>query len=217
MDENTNGIMIVDEVATLEGLAVLPVQTAKELIIQTNENIERAKELVSALKDLQRKIHEIYDPLVESANKTHKKAVAERKKHLEPLEMAEVMVRGRMNSFMTSQDVIRKQAEEERRKLEEAHQARLTQDSPPSIESIPRKLSVERLAPRDLPEVPEIPKIEGLSQVKDWKWKIVDVSLIPAEFWMLDEKAIEAVVKVQKESTQIPGIEVFYTIRGRQT
>lgn len=219
MDEPVNRIMIVDEAATLEDLAVLPVQTAKELIIQTNEDLERAKELVAALKDLQKKVHEVYDPLVESANKTHKKAVAERRKHLEPLEEAEVRVRGRMGTYMTTLDTEARRVEEERRKLETEHQARVFQEQTPQPSlypeaPTPRKLSIERLAPKDLPEVPEKPKIEGLSQTKVWCWRVTDTSLIPLEFWMLDEKAVEAVVKVQKEATQIPGIEVFYEMRA---
>ena len=48
---------------------------------------------------------------------------------------------------------------------------------------------------------------------KVWAWEIEDKSLIPMEYWVLDEKKISAVVKAMKATTNIPGIKITETIK----
>ncbi len=213
-----------EEIAVIEQSSIIPVQTAGELIIQSNGDLESAKGILDALKALQKKVHEVYDPMVESAYSAHKTATTERKKHLEPLEKAEKEVRAKMGSYLTALEREQKRVEAERQRIEQEAQAKAVQQqplppSPPPFGGGPKKFSAEPPAPKltvkDLPPIPKSPQIEGMSQVKEWKWKIVDLAAIPPEFWILDERAIESTVKADKENTNIPGIEVFYAIRSR--
>ena len=52
-------------------------------------------------------------------------------------------------------------------------------------------------------------RASGISIPKIWKFRITDSSLIPDEFWILDETKIGKVVKAMKETTKIPGVEAF--------
>jgi len=54
-----------------------------------------------------------------------------------------------------------------------------------------------------------VPKVEGLSFRTDWKWGGTDVSQVPREYMMLNEVAINGVVRAMKDKTNIPGIRVY--------
>jgi hypothetical protein len=45
---------------------------------------------------------------------------------------------------------------------------------------------------------------------KFWKFKIVDESKIPSEYWTIDEKKIGSEVRSKKDNAKIPGVEVYY-------
>ena len=53
----------------------------------------------------------------------------------------------------------------------------------------------------------------GTSVRTNWKWRPVNPSLIPDEWWMLNEKLIGDHVRTYKENASIPGIEVFDEIK----
>ena len=42
-----------------------------------------------------------------------------------------------------------------------------------------------------------------------WEFRVVDLSLVPREYLVLDEKKVSKVVKAFKAETRIPGIEAF--------
>ncbi len=54
---------------------------------------------------------------------------------------------------------------------------------------------------------PELPA--GVSARTVWKWKIVDVNLVPREYWAIDAARVQEHVNTFKGQSQIPGIEVF--------
>ena len=53
------------------------------------------------------------------------------------------------------------------------------------------------------------PAAPGVRTRKVWRWKVTDPSLVPNEYMVLDEVAIDAIVKVKKDKTEITGIEVW--------
>ena len=86
---------------------------------------------LKAIKGLQHKIKECFDPIVESALKTHREAIAKRKEHLDPVLKAEAIIKEKLIDYDTEQERIRReqqakldrQAEAERRKKEEQERA----------------------------------------------------------------------------------------------
>lgn len=54
------------------------------------------------------------------------------------------------------------------------------------------------------------PEAEGVSIRHLPKWRIVDASKIPAEYWMLDEVKIGKVVRASSGTIKIDGIEIYF-------
>ena len=50
------------------------------------------------------------------------------------------------------------------------------------------------------------PKAKGISMTSVWKCEVIDIGMIPSEFLMLDEKAVNAYVRAKKGDCRIPGI-----------
>ena len=206
-DNQNNRIELVDLAGEITSKALLPIQTAQMLQVTSEAELEDAGRIVRILKDLQDEVNRVFEPIVAQAFKAHKAAKAAQNEHLKPLLEAEGSIRLKMNLFLSVQKAEREKAESERRKAEEH-----LRQQPAALEG---KLfsPVPFTAPK-LPEVPSPPKASGISELKDWKWKVVDVALIPAQYWMLDETLINAEVRTSKELTQIPGIEVFSEARA---
>lgn len=64
-----------------------------------------------------------------------------------------------------------------------------------------------------------VPKVEGISFRTDWKWEVTDVSQVPREYMMVNEVAINGVVRAMKDKTNIPGVRVFtvqVTVKSRR-
>jgi hypothetical protein len=59
------------------------------------------------------------------------------------------------------------------------------------------------------PPPSEAPKAAGLANRVVWKFEIVDRSVIPDEFYVIDEKRIADRVKSLKGDTNIPGVRVW--------
>jgi hypothetical protein len=55
----------------------------------------------------------------------------------------------------------------------------------------------------------EPPKVPGLSRRKVWKFRIDDVTKLPPEYLIANEKRIGAVVKALGEDANIPGVTVY--------
>jgi hypothetical protein len=50
---------------------------------------------------------------------------------------------------------------------------------------------------------------EGVSSRGVWKFRVTDPSLVPREYMLVDGAKLGAVVRAMKESTNIPGVEVY--------
>ena len=202
-----NRLIAIDPAEELASRSQLPVNTAKTLKVESQAELEQAGEIVRILKDLQDEINKVFKPIVEQAYKAHKTAKAAQNGHLAPLQEAEATLRTKINRYLREQEVERIAASLERAAAEEnlKHQ--------PAAKN-PIITAGMTVPPPRLPEVPAPAKAEGMSTVLDWKWKVTDISLIPARFWKLDEKELDEVVSWGKGETQIPGIEVYSEARA---
>ena len=79
------------------------------------------------------------------------------------------------------------------------------------------------------PPAVKLPKAEGISYVRHWKYNIVDESLLPDNFKMTvpNEAAIDAAVQggkyipagedMTQNRTKIPGVNIYYEDKLRPT
>jgi len=53
------------------------------------------------------------------------------------------------------------------------------------------------------------PKISGIATREDWKYEILDASLVPGEFKVIDRERLQRVVSALKGDSNIPGVRVW--------
>jgi hypothetical protein len=68
---------------------------------------------------------------------------------------------------------------------------------------------IEECAVSPYVQVNAAAKATGVSSATVYRWRVVDKSLVPPSYWTINEKAIDAFVRVAKATTDIPGIEVY--------
>lgn len=101
---------------------------------------------------------------------------------------------------------------ERQQKLREAEDKRIAEAE--KAQEAGRTVLAEKLlstpvtAPKVVVEA-AVPKVVGVQSRTNWKWRIVDADKIPAHYFVLDESAISAVVRRDKDKTAIPGVEAY--------
>jgi len=100
--------------------------------------------------------------------------------------------------------------EEQRRKQEALEKKATDLEARGKLEQAEAKREQAETMP--VPVVaPAIPKVEGVSTRKVWKWEVTDAAQIPPAYYTLDETAISRTVRAQGAlaAKTIPGIRVW--------
>ena len=198
----------------LESRALSLPDHARTLKIITALDYERAGEFLLTVKDLRKEIQQTFDPIVAKIWESHKAAVAERKRHEEPLIQAEGIVKPLMRQWDNEQERIRKERErllqEEARKREET---RILAEAM-FAEAAGNKEEAQAIIEEEVYIPPVIlpratPKVVGISTKVNWKFRITDVSKIPREYMIPDLTGIGMIVRGLKENFNVPGIEAY--------
>lgn len=209
----TVAVISPDEVAKL----IPPVVSqAQQLVVADSDDYEMACSFLQLIATRKKQIGEAFDPIVSKAHETHKEAVAQRKRLLDPLETAEQNVKGKVSTFRLEEE--RQRRAEEFRLAEEEKKKR-------EIEALEQAAHLEAAGDKEMAEMviqqaaeapapvvvlqTAVPKGMGVSAQKNWKFRIVNEALIPREYLSPDEKKIGAVVRSQKNLAKIPGIEIY--------
>ena len=177
---------------------------AESRVIATVEDIKGATDDLSIISKLKKamdgKRKEYLDPL-----KAQAEAIRSTYDYLMlPIIEADKITRGKMLAFDAEQKRIRQEQEEiNRLRIEAAEkEAALTGAG-------------ELTEPVDLIEVsPEAPKrvsteMGTVGQRGNWKWEVVDFSLVPDEYKMINAGVLTPVVKASKGKITIPGIRIY--------
>ena len=99
------------KIVDLEGKALTTATQAQELTVKSQASYNSANSFLRTVKDLQDIIRDTFRPIISAANLTWKGALAEEKKHLEPLQKAEALVKSKMLEWMQEQERARREAE----------------------------------------------------------------------------------------------------------
>jgi regulator of protease activity HflC (stomatin/prohibitin superfamily) len=209
----TMAIISQDEVAKLVPRVVAQAQS---ITIMNSEDHEIACAFLTFVATGKKQVEEVFDPIVKKAHETHKEAVAQKKKFLDPLLMAEMNVKGKIVTYDTEMQRLRREKEIADAKILQQQQQEAAIAEAQQLEASGDKeladLVLETAATAPAPVVilpPAVEKQEGVSMRQTWKFRITDERLIPREYLMVNESAIGAVVRAQKGMTRIPGIQVY--------
>lgn len=164
---------------------------AKKLIVHNQATLIIANGFIKDIKALIEEISESYDPIISHAK-------AEKKKYIDPLRESEKTVKTYIASYFEKQEEIRREAEEKARKEEEERQKK-------EQEVIDEAKELER---------------EGKFEEAEEKIEEVPLPAKPVEHTppeavglvikkILDTERINDIVAQCKQTTKIPGIEVY--------
>lgn len=102
-----------NEIEIIEERALTVPEQAQAVTIQSNTDLEAADSLMALWKTIEKQVHDAFDPMVETAHEAHKKAVAQRKLYLDPIERGRAILKPKMVAWVTEQERLRKIKEQE--------------------------------------------------------------------------------------------------------
>jgi len=194
----------------------------KGIVIANDDQLYKGNQILLKIRDKQKEVNDVFDPMIKRAHEAHKEIIAQKKKFQVPLEEAEQYLKHQIAPYLAEKERIRREVEEkirrereeaekkardeENRKLQEALEAEeegRTEDAYKIIDEVKQKPS-----PAITP-IPEKTKLEGTSLRTIWRWEMTDKDKIPREYLKVDEQKISAVVRALKGATRIPGIRAY--------
>jgi len=209
--------------------AIVRDDSVRDLALAFGQRVKRMRGMVA----------ELFDDPISQAHKTHKMLCGRRKMLDDPLDQAETTVKRGIGNYEAEKRAAierQRQAEiaEARRVAEEAERLRQQQITAmrkteedkrlaeaTALEAAGRKAEAEAALNRPVvivppPRVDAAPTLtkayvppEGASTRTNWKFDIVDESLIPRTFLTPDLTKIGAHVRANKEVSSIPGVLAF--------
>ena len=175
---------------------------AGNLQISCQDDYIRAVDLVSKIKQLRKTIDESFDPIIQRAHQAHKEALVQKRRHTDPLDQAERELKRRMGEYV--QECERRRLEEQRRialEIRRAAEERALQTAQeleaagdPEVANSVLEDAVN--APVQTPVVEsDVPKCDGITYRKTYRYEIVDVAAINRQFLAPDTVKIGQTVR----------------------
>lgn len=221
-----NNVQILDTAKDdLNREASLIEQKAQGVVVASDDDYSVAGDLTKAVKRMQKKIKDYWEPMRISAKKTYDDILTHKKQMLDPLESAEKILKGKMSDYSMDKERKRKVQEEAmrylaklemERKLDEAAEAEAAGDTVGAECAMTEAEVMEEVSIIGSIES-QSPRAVGVSQSKAWKITGIDNSEVPVTFCgveirPIDEKAVMRLIKESKGTIQIPGIQYEETV-----
>jgi len=178
---------------------------AKNMIVASDEDMKAATDLMAVIKISEKNLEEQRKFLVKPLN-DHVKNINDRfKLYSVPLQRATTILKNKVLAYR--QELERKRREEEARLQAEARAEQERLAALAEANELPPPPPIIMRAPAT--EVPKAARsiIGSAAFSKEWKFEIVNESLIPREYMSPDEKKIRAVIKAGIR--EIPGIRIY--------
>lgn len=207
-------LAIVPETKEVDQRAAEALSIAADIAIRDASTYQTACDFLKSLKTIEKDINATFDEPIHRAFEAHRAIVAAKKKHFEPIERAESIVKPKIAAYLQEQERIRR--DEERRLQEEARkkaeEEALAQAA--ELEAEGDKEAAEALISEPVQVAPVVlpkttPKVSGIASREVWLYRIVDAGKIPRQYLKIDEQKIGQVVRAMKGSADIPGVQVY--------
>ncbi len=183
---------------------------------------KRAADLVKECKELQKNIRSSFDPIIQKAHESHKEAISQRDVFLNPLVDSEKKLKEVIGNYLKEKERLIfleriKQEEEQRNLILKAQE--LKRNSASLGESMMADLDCEN-AEKEIEKINKLSikdqaKVKGIQTIRTFKAFVVDESIIPREYLVVDNAKLSVVARSYKEGMQIPGIEFREDIQIR--
>ncbi len=200
--------------------------TSRSVVVSNTQDVTKATAIIKGIKGLIEKVEASYGPIVERAHEAHKEAIAQRDKYLKPMKETKKKYEVAITQFAIKQEAeIREQkrlADLELAKIAEVNKQKLLDESKATNNEWEKEVLQEQ-AQEIKPITVDLPKkfVEesGVVIRKTWKARVVDESIVPRAFLLVNESALNQAAK--QEAWRISGImgiefyeEVSTSVRG---
>lgn len=197
------------------------VKQAKALQVVDSPSYEVAGDFLRTIKSASLKIDEVFDGPIEQAHKAHKAMLTAKKTFSVPLSEAEDNVKQKRKVWFNEQERIR--LVEQRRLEQEAFAAAEAQREAELAElrkqhkyRAAKQVQQAELVVEAVALVPPtVAREDGIGKTRRWKYKVVDESLIPDEWWVLNEVALGKLARSSGETAVVPGVEFYSEIEDQ--
>jgi len=194
-----------------ETALTLPAQ-ARSFTVATGEQYQRAADFLLVNKAMKKKIEEHHNPIIEAANKTHKLAVAAKKKFTDPIDEAERIIKPKMAAYVDAQEAKRRK-EQERLELEarakaekEAMKRAKAAEKAGDAELAAQILDEAVSAPPVVTVESTVPQVKGISTAKIWTYRIDNIEKMSRLFLMANDQKIRDTIKAMgKDAEKLVG------------
>lgn len=195
-------------------LAMTVVDRASAIeVIRDDQGYSAAGEVLVAVKNGIKEVKKYWEDPVKKARAALDALTERRKAMLEPLEFYERDIKARMLAY-------KEQAEAERRAKERVAREALEAQAKAEREALVKEkeafgdvqgAEAVALAPVVVPPVllPGAPKVDGVKFREDWKFEVVDASLIPREYLAIDEAKLAKIARAMKADAKVPGVRFY--------
>lgn len=179
---------------------------AQAVEITDDDDYQYAGELLASEKTIYKFVEKTYEKTKKSLNEAKAGLMKIIRAHTDPLDQAEGILKSKRRIWNAEQERIRLEIlrKHEARLRKEEEERRLNEAVETGDESILEEPII--IAP---PQVQERPKEKGHSFRDDWKCKVDTPLIVPHEYWIIDVKKIESVVRATKGTLQIPGVRIW--------
>ncbi len=193
----------------------LKVQDAKAVIILGQADYEYAVEMLRGIKEYRKKLDARYRPIQQKTKEANQLALQHIRDYEVPLNEAVRIINSSMSKYVTKKEADR-QAEQDRIRREteakerEAIKRDLEECGLDKKEAAEESERMEVYTPEvEIEDTTKTEKTDKISYRETWKFEIEDVSIIPAEYMIPDEKKIGAVVRALKNNINIAGVRIY--------
>ena len=205
-----------NELKKLENETLKLKNSVMGIIVNDDISLNFANEFLISIKRSRKEINEAFNPIIKKAHEAHKEAIETKKKYEKPLIAAEMIVKPQIAAYFGAlarkqreAEIAAEKAEEERRLKEEA-QLKTAIEAENKGDFEKRDEIMEDVIPETKPvEYVPAPKLAGTSIRKIWKWKLVNLELVPREYLIVNTNAIMASIRENKGATKISGIQIY--------
>jgi len=156
------------------------VVAAKAMQVCDNETYVMAGSMLRTIKGAQRKVDEVFDPMIAAAFRAHKEACSTKKQFADPLVEAERILKGRIVDFDEEQERKRREEEAKLRELARKQEEDRLLLEAQACEDAGLHAEAEEIiaAPVIAPPIlltRATPKVEGLSTREHWTANVFDL------------------------------------------
>lgn len=207
MSEQVNVEVIRSEVEPV-------VMNAASMNVTCAEEYNVASNFLKTIKGAQSKVTAFFAPMKQKAHEAHKAITMQESAMLKPLQDAENSLKRNMLTFYAEQERIRinaqrklqAEADEAARKERERLEREASKLKTPELREQRMEQAASVIAP--VVQVASVaPVVSGQSVRKTWTAKVVDSELVPREWMVVNQSALDAFARSTKGAVKVPGVE----------